>query len=303
MTAIVGILNKRGVAIAADSASTLRNKIINSGNKMLRLSNKTPIAVMVVNNSSLAGMPWEVIIRWYRKELGDNQYDLLVDYITDFLTFVQNKVLDRDDVPKEKARFGQDAISYLVFAGYGIKEQLPSILECEVYGINRREILCQFVNGYEVSTPDKDVVIYSEGQPDIIKAYIDGVINTRTNSIIDGHIEILKNCIYELSPTLISSLSEDDIREKMKMTIEKCKKESVDAWLSTIRDYSLQEMASLAENLIKATELHRKMMAEVEQVGGLIDLAIITKNDGFQWLNRKSWYEPSRGGQYGKFGI
>ena len=45
------------------------------------------------------------------------------------------------------------------------------------------------------------------------------------------------------------------------------------------------------------------MMAEEEQVGGLIDLAIITKNDGFQWLNRKSWYEPSRGGQYGKFGI
>ena len=68
MTAIVVILNRKGIAIAADSASTTQNKIINSGNKMLRLSDVIPAAVMVVNNSAIAQMPWEVIIRWYRKE-------------------------------------------------------------------------------------------------------------------------------------------------------------------------------------------------------------------------------------------
>ena len=74
-------------------------------------------------------------------------------------------------------------------------------------------------------------------------------------------------------------------------------------WLESIKGYSLQEMARLAENLVNATELHRKIMFQQESVGGLIDLAVISKADGFQWLNRKSWYEPSRGGQYGKFGI
>ena len=64
-----------------------------------------------------------------------------------------------------------------------------------------------------------------------------------------------------------------------------------------------ERATSLAENLIKATELRKKIMNEAEEVGGLIDLAVITKNDGFQWLNRKSWYDPSRGGQYGRFGI
>ena len=303
MTAIVGILNKRGVVIAADSASTLKKKIINSGNKMLRLTDKAPIAVMVVNNSALAGMPWEVIIRWYRKEYGNEQYDMLVDYISGFLTFVQNKVLDRDDVQKEKVLFDSEAISYLVFAGYGMKEQMPSIIECEVYGINRRNLLGQFHTGYQVSSQNKDVTIYAEGQPDIIKAYIDGVIDSRIDSIIDGHINILKNCIYEISPDRIISLSEESVREKMKSIIDKCKMESQETWLNNIKEYSLQEMASLAENLIKATELHRKITDIEEEVGGLIDLAIITKNDGFQWLNRKSWYEPSRGGQYGRFGI
>ena len=70
-----------------------------------------------------------------------------------------------------------------------------------------------------------------------------------------------------------------------------------------MRNGERAKMASLAENLIKATELRKKIMNEAEEVGGLIDLAVITKNDGFQWLNRKSWYDPSRGGQYGRFGI
>lgn len=47
MTAVVGILNKRGIAIAADSAVTMNRKrnekIANSANKMLRLCSSTPI--------------------------------------------------------------------------------------------------------------------------------------------------------------------------------------------------------------------------------------------------------------------
>ena len=79
--------------------------------------------------------------------------------------------------------------------------------------------------------------------------------------------------------------------------------ESHQQWLDAIKHYTLQEMAALANNLINFTELYHKLMCLDESVGGLIDLAVITLEDGFQWLNRKSWYDPSRGGQYGKFGI
>ena len=77
MTVVVGVLNKRGASIAADSATTnyvgLKSsngeidnqeiKINNSGNKMLRLSDIMPVGVMVVNNAFILNMPWEVIIR------------------------------------------------------------------------------------------------------------------------------------------------------------------------------------------------------------------------------------------------
>ena len=55
MTAVIGILNKEGAAIAADSAVTmtrgLKQKIAYSANKMLRLSNVQPIGVMIYSNA------------------------------------------------------------------------------------------------------------------------------------------------------------------------------------------------------------------------------------------------------------
>lgn len=54
MTAVVGILNKKGVALAADSAVTRRiideEKVTKNGNKMVRLSNVLPISVMLTGN-------------------------------------------------------------------------------------------------------------------------------------------------------------------------------------------------------------------------------------------------------------
>ena len=54
MTAIVGILNKRGVAIAADSAVTVGNgdnvKIYNTSQKIFKLSEKNPLALMIYDS-------------------------------------------------------------------------------------------------------------------------------------------------------------------------------------------------------------------------------------------------------------
>lgn len=319
MTAIVGILNKRGIAIAADSASTTQKKIINSGNKMLRMSDIIPAAVMIVNHSLIAGIPWEVIIRWYRKENGKTEFDTLQACIDDFLEFVNVKALKRDDVGDEKCYFDEernpdhfDITTHLVFAGYGAKDSMPSICELCVYGIDNHKIMYKKTEGYIIS--DKETTIYAQGQYDIIRSYIHGVIDDHIEKLIDGHIKILNNSFLLLpyDDSFRKSLQSDDlkslpqdfiIRKKMESIINECKKESENEWLEAIKGYNLQEMASLAENLIKATEIHKKLIGDAEEVGGLIDLAIITKNDGFQWLNRKSWYEPSRGGQYGKFGI
>lgn len=325
MTAIVGILNKKGVAIAADSAATFTNAdkrvttnekgeevtqyqdiVINSGDKMLRLKDKQPVAVMTVQNANLVQIPWDVIIRWYRKQRDDSGFPNLPDYIKDFMAFVNSDVI-KPHVKEKNISFDNSHKTYLVFAGYGETEPYPSICKCVVTGIKEGKI--QYDKGISIISDNQESKIFAEGQPDIIEAITYGVQTKRIDDICNRLSKLIKELVklqnqYQNTPNLhLDAIDDGTIRQEVKEVIDNSKELHFKQLKDLVKGYNLQEMACLAENLIKATELHRKITFQQESVGGVIDLAVITKNDGFQWLNRKSWYEPSKGGQYGKFGI
>ena len=46
----------------------------------------------------------------------------------------------------------------------------------------------------------------------------------------------------------------------------------------------------MAESLIYLTYLKRRISSEEESVGGPIDVAIISKGDGFIWKKRKHYF-------------
>ena len=91
MTAVATILNKNAIAIAADSAVTItgpnRQNIYNTANKIFTLSKYHPVAVAVYSSADFMGTPWEIIIKEYRKELGDNSFPTLQDYIDNFFSW------------------------------------------------------------------------------------------------------------------------------------------------------------------------------------------------------------------------
>ena len=90
MTAIVGVLNKHAVAIAADSAATINGvlgrKVLNQATKIVTLSKYHPVAVMIYSSSSFLGTPWDVIVKLYRDRLGDNDFNSVSDYISDLFS-------------------------------------------------------------------------------------------------------------------------------------------------------------------------------------------------------------------------
>jgi len=93
MTAIIGILNKQAVAVAADSAVTISNgnnrKIYNRANKIFTLSKYHPVGIALYNSATFMGVPWETIIKMYREYLGDKSFDKLENYWQDFLKYLQ----------------------------------------------------------------------------------------------------------------------------------------------------------------------------------------------------------------------
>ena len=91
MTAEVGVLNRLGVALAADSAVTLgpAGKIYTSADKLFQLSENAPVGIMVYGSADLLEVPWETIIKIYRRQLGNTVFDKLKNYADDFLNFIQ----------------------------------------------------------------------------------------------------------------------------------------------------------------------------------------------------------------------
>jgi len=52
-------------------------------------------------------------------------------------------------------------------------------------------------------------------------------------------------------------------------------------------DFSL----AMAENLVSITSIEKKMSLDIESVGGPIDVAVISKGDGFIWYKRKHYFD------------
>jgi hypothetical protein len=91
MTCEVAVMNKRGIALAADSAVTLGNgkKIYHTAEKLFALSPALPIAIMTFGAADMMSVPWETVVKIYAQKLGNRRFDTLDQYAKDFLSFIE----------------------------------------------------------------------------------------------------------------------------------------------------------------------------------------------------------------------
>lgn len=94
MTAEVAILNKLGIALAADSAVTIsegtnNRKVFNTADKLFELSQAQPIACMVFSNLQFMQAPLQVLIKEFRRtkyptETVEQATSALLKYLTKY---------------------------------------------------------------------------------------------------------------------------------------------------------------------------------------------------------------------------
>ncbi len=58
------------------------------------------------------------------------------------------------------------------------------------------------------------------------------------------------------------------------------------------------ELAAMAEALVSLTSFKRKVTMGSETVGGPIDVAVISKGDGFVWIKRKHYFKAELNPQF-----
>lgn len=104
MTAEVAILNREAVALAADSAVTLMGledlKIYNA-NKLFALSSIEPVAVMIYGSGYFGPVPWETIVKEYRRKFASSSHSTVDDYASEFIEYLGSFVKyisDKDQI-------------------------------------------------------------------------------------------------------------------------------------------------------------------------------------------------------------
>lgn len=197
--------------------------------------------------------------------------------------------------------------SGIVIAGFGTDEMLPGIASYQVEGVIDGKIKKVFVDKQSTIQNDKFFTsIVSFAQNEMVRLFFEGISPALSEFVLE-YIE----SIFRQYPQSVA-FEEFGVTEKVAMEIRKrlemdggdlfeVLKEGLDEFkkinntnpiLQMVEVLPKDELAAMAETLVNLTAFKRKISREMETVGGPIDVAVISKGDGFIWVKRKHYFKP-----------
>ncbi len=200
--------------------------------------------------------------------------------------------------------------SGLVFAGFGQDEILPVLESYLVDGglDGHTKYIQQHLNNQARDDPD----IFSFAQSESSQTFIFG-LDPRMKQLLFGIIDQAVNGIPEALLDLIEGMGADEkqqakeqwnelappIVDELKRKLLSFQDEEHIAPLQRIlASLPKDEMAEMAEALVHLSYMKRRFSMTLESVGGPIDVAVISKGDGFIWIKRKHYFDPTLNPQF-----
>lgn len=188
----------------------------------------------------------------------------------------------------------------IVIAGYGAEEHYPCVVSHETDGIyaNRLKIVSKRP---EPIRRDNQSMIAPFAQRVAANLFVEGVDQTYQD-YIDESISDLISGLAEVSAKYFKVQNRRRINSFKKL-LSKTATDYIDVlnatrWnefirpvLDAVRVLDKAEMATLAESIVSLTALKQKISLDIETVGGPIDVAFISKGDGFIWIKRKHYFD------------
>ncbi|XUV80223.1 hypothetical protein ACREYP_13955 [Enterobacter sp. TMH.L2] len=195
------------------------------------------------------------------------------------------------------------SMSGIVIAGYGEKDYYPKILSYEVFGFFNQKIRKTTNKDKCCISPDCGVTPFA--QEDEVAAFMQGASShliqnlhgEYQNSIVNL-LEGVDKLVTEMVDTSNIEKAREGILTIVRGTVAECKanidsfvrENYVDKVVNMIEFLPKQDLAYMAESLVNLTAFKRKVSDDTESVGGPIDVAVISKADGFIWVKRKHYF-------------
>jgi len=205
------------------------------------------------------------------------------------------------------------SVSGVVIAGFGEAEFFPSLIRIQAEGIvdnklkygNKRESKIDLDNSARIS---------AFAQREMVVTFMEG-IDPGVRNFIDSALEDI--FIDKYPGMVVEDLQFKDSNEKENVVnkLKKVGKGIVDEFKRQTREYTKKyysspvteavtalpkdELATMAETFVNLTSFKRKISTDTEEtVGGPIDVAVISKGDGFVWIKRKHYFRADLNQQF-----
>lgn len=192
----------------------------------------------------------------------------------------------------------------IVFEGYGSKDIYPSLIPVYISGTFDHRMR-YYVNEEEAAsiTNDNRSYICPFAQSDVMLTLLKGIAPDFLEKIDETHQESIATTKQRLIDAAVEAGASDDVIAKMKGVeldeiqnthdeeiMSFIREEYVNGILDAVDSFSIDDMANMAESLISVTNLQRHFSSSDESVGGPIDVAVITRSEGFIWVKHKQWF-------------
>lgn len=188
--------------------------------------------------------------------------------------------------------------SGIVFIGYGKSDIYPKLMSYKISFPIKHKLRYFCDNHTAINNYGNDASITPFAQTDVIDTIISGINNSLLQELLTYSKETLKQMYHTIISELLTEY--DSIPKNIdNFNIEKFAGELSNKIESHLRDNQVvpllqsigtlekSELAEVAESLIALTSVKRKITFYSESVGGPIDVAIISKHEGFQWIKKK----------------
>lgn len=204
--------------------------------------------------------------------------------------------------------------SGIVIAGFGSEDYFPALYEVSIAGFTDNFLRATLTNEQVIHPHSNDAAIIPFAQREMVDTFMSG-IDPRYQSTIDGFMSRLFDDYPEQLLAALPQLTDDE-RHALLDPLRQIGHAAREHFNDNLKEYSRgqfiapiinavgvlpkDELAEMAESLVNLTSFKRKMsIGEIESVGGAIDVAVISKGDGFIWIKRKHYFDAELNPHFG----
>lgn len=194
----------------------------------------------------------------------------------------------------------------IVIAGYGRKQYLPQLEHFNCYAVFRNKLIFERLEDDCTSIRhDNTSEIVPLAQSDMIDTFRLGAdvstlvnIDRRVSQALDEFAQALVDAGHVpagVDMTPFHQTATNQFKERLRDYLWEHHSTPLRRVIGML---SPEELAELAETFVSMESLKERVTRPTETVGGPVDVAIITKGDGFIWVKRKHYFDPALNPRY-----